>query len=312
MLVTNQKVIAKWNNANRKWYQEKGYHFTKNGDEFEVLVEQLTKGSHFYIKIICDYCGYVFEKQYYNYIKRKETEMISKDCCAKCQPLKVIEVNRIKYGCEASTQRPEVRDKIMLSLNERYGVDNPVEIPEVLEKARKTNLERYGVEYTFQSKEIRNKGVQTMYQLGSAPTSKPQQHIHRIIKGELNYPIGYSSLDIAFPDEKIYVEYDGGGHWLSIVHGSETQEQFDTRQRKRSYFLKSQGWKEVRIISIKDLLPSNDTLSIMMSIAHKVFDEGRSWIYFDIDNNVIKYKNHEEYFDFGDLIKIKELELQTT
>lgn len=303
MIVENQKIKAKWNSANKKHYQDKGYSFTKIGDEFEVKVEDLTNGSHFRILIRCDYCQKVFPKQYYNYLKRKETEIVNMDCCAKCQPIKVKEVNRIKYNVESSTQRPDVREKIGTSLNERYGVTNPVEIPEVLEKTKKTNLERYGVEYTLQSPEIRHKGVQTMYKTGNAPTSKPQKYIHSIIKGELNYPMGKSSLDIAYPDEKIYVEYDGGGHWLSVVYGSETQEEFDTRQRKRSYFLKSKDWKEIRIISKKDLLPNEDTLIKMISLAKDIFRKGRSWVYFDIDNGIIKYRDYESIFDFGELKK---------
>ena len=41
MLITKMAIV-KWNGKNRKHYESLGYKFTKNGDSFEVPVEQLT------------------------------------------------------------------------------------------------------------------------------------------------------------------------------------------------------------------------------------------------------------------------------
>ena len=61
-IVEGQKVSVKRNNANRERFQEKGYKFTKLGEEFEVEVSDLTKGSHSRVRIKCDYCGEITEK----------------------------------------------------------------------------------------------------------------------------------------------------------------------------------------------------------------------------------------------------------
>ena len=87
MLAENQFVDLKWNAKIRKWYENKGYCFTKNGDVFKVRVEDLSPGSHTKVKVICDYCGreiYVVWKDYrkYNY---------SKYACAHCRQTKTSE-----------------------------------------------------------------------------------------------------------------------------------------------------------------------------------------------------------------------------
>ena len=46
----------KWNPRNKKYYEELGYVFTTYGDEFEVKVEDLAKGSMYKVQCICDNC----------------------------------------------------------------------------------------------------------------------------------------------------------------------------------------------------------------------------------------------------------------
>ena len=55
MLLT-KTVVVKWNSKNKKWHEEKGYIFTKWKDEFEVKVEDLSKGCRVFVKIECDGC----------------------------------------------------------------------------------------------------------------------------------------------------------------------------------------------------------------------------------------------------------------
>lgn len=54
MGLLTKTVIVKWNISNKKWYEEKGYTFTKMKDEFKVKVEDLSKGSHVYVEVECD------------------------------------------------------------------------------------------------------------------------------------------------------------------------------------------------------------------------------------------------------------------
>jgi len=55
MLIT-KKVKIKWHSTNIKHYESKGYHFTNYGDEFEVKIEDLSKGSNANVIIECDGC----------------------------------------------------------------------------------------------------------------------------------------------------------------------------------------------------------------------------------------------------------------
>ena len=53
MLLT-KIVKMKWHTNNKKWYEAKGYKFTKYKDEFEVKVEDLSRGSNAKVQIKCD------------------------------------------------------------------------------------------------------------------------------------------------------------------------------------------------------------------------------------------------------------------
>lgn len=85
-MLVSKKINTEWNKRNRKYYIEKGYDFTGYGNQFEVNIEHIEKGSSLLIQFICDYClgkNQINEKQrfkpYNNLIKsRKET---NKDCC---------------------------------------------------------------------------------------------------------------------------------------------------------------------------------------------------------------------------------------
>ena len=53
-MLLSKTVIVKWNPANIKHYKFKGYTYTKYGDEFEVNIGDLSKGSHALVKVKCD------------------------------------------------------------------------------------------------------------------------------------------------------------------------------------------------------------------------------------------------------------------
>jgi hypothetical protein len=86
MTIVSSKVIIKWHGSNKDHYIEKGYKFTKIGDEFKVDVKDLLFSSNVSVEFICDYCNgenqKTDESKYKNYcdliISRKTIE---KDCC---------------------------------------------------------------------------------------------------------------------------------------------------------------------------------------------------------------------------------------
>lgn len=53
-MLLSKTVTMRWNPSNIKWYESKGYIYTKWNDEFEVIIEDLTDGSHALIDVKCD------------------------------------------------------------------------------------------------------------------------------------------------------------------------------------------------------------------------------------------------------------------
>lgn len=146
--------------------------------------------------------------------------------------------------------------------------------------------------------------LNTFYKNGTQKCSLQQKYILDLIGGKLNYPIANSSLDIAFPDEMIYIEYDGGGHDLSVKLGEITDNKFREKEKRRNYGLYKLGWKSIRIISKKDYLPSDTKIKEIIQLGKNILKE-RSWIVFDIDNSEVKYNNFTDLYDFGETKRLR-------
>lgn len=86
---------------------------------------------------------------------------------------------------------------------------------------------------------------------------------------------------------------------MSVKYGNETQEEFNKRNIKRWYFLKSKNWREIRIISRKDYLPSDKIIIEMILYGIKYLNAGHNWIHFDIDNQLVKCSQFEKIFNYG-------------
>lgn len=72
MGLISETVIIKWNPKNRKWFEEKGYKFTKYKDEFVVKVKDLSNCSHASVNVKCDYEGCLnpyLNVEWCNYLK---------------------------------------------------------------------------------------------------------------------------------------------------------------------------------------------------------------------------------------------------
>jgi len=246
---------------------------------------------------------------------------------------KGIETLLERYNVNNISKSKEFQDKKVHTFIERFGVDNPLKNDEIKEKVRKTNLQRYSVEWPMQnpetleksketcikkynvtnimqipeiSKMVAEKRIMTLYEQHSLiGTSTQQIYLSSLLKGKLNYPIGNARLDIAFPEQMIYLEYDGSGHDLSVKFGDLTNEEFKLKEINRSYYLNKLGWKRIRIISLKDFLPQDEKILEMVNYAKDYLNTGHSWIHFDIDKDIIKTSQIEESFDYSNLRKIK-------
>jgi very-short-patch-repair endonuclease len=179
-----------------------------------------------------------------------------------------------KYGVEFYVQTDEYKEKTTQSSLEKYGVNHHTQSEEVKNKMKQTNLQKYGVEYYSQTKEsvlkhkatlqekygvdnisqipeVKIKKAESFYKNNTIRTSSQQIEICELLKEngytvELNYPLSNVNLDVAIfiGDIKIDLEYDG-----SFWH------QDDQKDRKRDEYLKSQGWKILRIKS-RRMIPS--------------------------------------------------------
>jgi len=82
-MLISKTVIIKWHNKTKKWYENKGYIYTHNGDEFEVKVEDLQDGSHALVDVQCDECGEILKGKKWQSYKRHVKED-GKYYCSPC------------------------------------------------------------------------------------------------------------------------------------------------------------------------------------------------------------------------------------
>ena len=237
-----------------------------------------------------------------------------------------------KTGYNFPSQSPKVREKVIQTCIKHYGVDTPLLSEEVYEKTKKTNLERYGCfipsqslkvkekmiqtnfarygyRSTLQSPEIREKITQSFYTNSSQKASKQQHYICNLYQGILNFPVKKYNVDIYLSKYNLVVEYDGGGHMLNVVTGKLTQEEFNQKEIIRNNIIKYEGYKQMRIVSTKDLLPSDSVLLQILDYACDYFSQypEHSWIEFNIDTSLIRNAEYKDgiFFNYGELHAIK-------
>jgi len=146
---------------------------------------------------------------------------------------------------------------------------------------------------------------ETLYKNGTAPCSAQQKYLYNLFGGELNYPVSRCSLDIAFPDDKIYIEYNGGGHNLQVQFGNMSESEFLEYENNRFLFLKSKGYKCIYILSNKDNLPSDNILLDILTYAkNELRNSDCNYIKFDVDNLKIITAQYIKDYNFGVLRKI--------
>ena len=222
-------------------------------------------------------------------------------------------VIREKYHVDHVMELPEVRERIRKTCLERFGCEYPSQNPEVKAKIRETCLKNYGVANSFLSPIVQEKKRQTFYKNGTTITSKQQKHIFDLYaiynsNISLNYPIKYYNADICFPEENLCLEYDGSGHDLGVKFGALTQEEFNQKEIIRNSVIKREGYKQIRLISSTDKLPSDEVLLQILEISKKYFSDfpEHSWINFDIDTSTVRNAEQKDgvFFDYGDLRRI--------
>lgn len=159
-MINNKHAIVKWNSRNKKYYTDKGYIFTHMGDEFEVSVDDLTKGSSAIVELICDYCGKEFTQAWQTRILISRRTRINKDCCRECCEIKSKEAVCQQYGSYVQMYE-SCNDKRKTTNTERYGCENVFSSEEIKSRIVNTNLKKYGVKCSQQDKAVRERTKQT-------------------------------------------------------------------------------------------------------------------------------------------------------
>lgn len=222
---------------------------------------------------------------------------------------KGIQTNIEKFGVEHVSQSEEIQERIKNTTQQRYGVPNASQSLEIKEKIFQTNLERYGCKTPSQLPEVREKMSRTLYANSSQKASKQQRYINNLYQGILNYPVKYYNADIYLSDNNLVVEYDGGGHMLNVITGRETVEEYVRKEIIRFNVIKREGYKQMKIISNSDKLPSDTILLRMLQESRDYFlTTNHTWQTYDIDQSLLFNAENPKGvpYSFGTLRTIKD------
>lgn len=110
-MILSDTVQVRWISNLKKWYLNKGYEYTKMYDYFECNVEDLMPTSTIKVKVKCDYCNKIHEKEYRDYLKQRE--VIEKDCCSdkNCGKIKTREICNKLHGVDNYSKLEHVKEK---------------------------------------------------------------------------------------------------------------------------------------------------------------------------------------------------------
>lgn len=306
MPILTKEVEVKVNSNTVKHYESLGYKipfkvasklYQKNSNKkyvydfdtpIKVKVEHLTKGSKAPIKVLCDICfknSMNVAYQTYNRVVEKTGSYVCKDCASQKQQLTSLK----KYGVPYYTYTNEFKERVA-----------------------KTFMDKYGCQNISQSPIIKEKKSKTFFKNSSQKSSRQQRYICGLYQGILNFPIKLYCADVFLLNDNLIVEFDGSGHMLNVSMGRETIEEYNQKEIIRNNIIKREGYKQIKIVSSKDLLPSDEILLQMLSEARQYFSEtNHSWCSYDIDQGLLFNAEHKDGipYSFGELRRIKDSDL---
>ena len=102
-------------------------------------------------------------------------------------------------------------------------------------------------------------------------------------------------LDCFCEEEKLDIEYDGGGHRLGVKLGVITDEEFNIKQKNRDRFVVSNGLKIIRIICPEDkFIKGVDWANIKDNIMEEISKEDIIMLMYFVKENEIKTLKRSE------------------
>ncbi len=287
MIIQDQTFEIKWHGMTQDYYMKLGYPKLKIHEKFVVPLSDLKPTSSCLVKCICDKCKKNFSYEYYKIIKyggsfcpQCRMKMRFKEHYGKIEnPDNNKLLSKMKNkthfdrtGYTSVSADPNVQRARSDTYEKKTGYRNPFSNPSVIEKIKNKNLIRYK----------KNNMI---------PTSRYQLHLHHLLVGsEINYIFEQTAIDIAFPDKMIGIEYNGSGHFYSVLIGKESPQDALIKDLKRSYFLKQHGWKLILIDHLAEKKQHYDDHRIIFLInlcIKYLLATSHKWIRIDIDDNIV-------------------------
>ena len=121
LMIITREIAIKINESNFQYYENLGYDITI-GEDLNIPVELLSKGSHFKIICECDFCRIQKQVVYKNYVKYDNTW--GEYSCRKCSEVKRKESLQKKWGVDYPIQNKKLMKKMKNTLLKKWGVDN--------------------------------------------------------------------------------------------------------------------------------------------------------------------------------------------
>lgn len=154
-MILQEYVDVKINSRNFDYYKSLIPNI-KNNNVYKVLIDDIFNGSHTKILVSCDICNSVYNKPYRQYITSYEKYNLY--CCSpKCAQIKNKMTNNERYGSDNVFQNILIKNKILETNLIRYNVNYPSQCPDIREKVIKTLQSNYGVDNPMFSDIVKNK-----------------------------------------------------------------------------------------------------------------------------------------------------------
>lgn len=162
----------------------------------------------------------------------------------------------------------------------------------------------------MQCDEIRDKALETFQFNGTGPCSRAQKYIQILTNGILNKPLCGFLTDIYFEDQKMVLEHDGSGHFLTdMFKGNKTpSKEALLKEKEREDKIINNGYKMIRFIAKKDRIPSDE---VILSLVNEFKNLNFKVVRIDFEKGIIEKDYSEKtIYDFGKLRKITKKNLE--
>lgn len=285
MFDENQIVQVRWTSSTKKYYQAKGYQYTKMLDVFDVVAKDLMPKSSVDVVCVCDYCGRSYQTHYSVYKKSAERGKIA---CLACKDKKLEDSFISRYNAKSVGASKQCQEAARAKMVEKYGKAYALQTDSGQRRFRESMCSKYGVDNPSRHEEIHKRSVAKMVKtqctMGIIPVSKPERAIVQMLQEHYgcsncfpSYVVDRVILDclLMVDDVKIDVEYDGMyWHKDRINH-----------DRKRNHWLISQGYKILRIKgNNRNSLPSIEDIVDAVNLLL----EGHNLTYIDMNKEQLR------------------------